>query len=173
MFGIFLQVACLILIAWFKELKGKNPSQVNKLSTGILNSSRVWLLELLTCQDPSLPTKNSPFPYSELSRTYAKLRNEARKLFHLIESSPAFKDEVLPGPINFDTLGVEGAITFVSKLSLPGQHGNGNGLEDRHSDDLEQSKQRLLSTSCYLNCVQVCHYFHHAIGSQLIICVFP
>ncbi|CAA6657208.1 unnamed protein product [Spirodela intermedia] len=122
--GVRRQVACLALIAWFKELKGKNHS-------------RHWLLDLLACPDPSFPTKNSALPYAELSRTYTKMRNEARKLFHLTESSGTFKDLMLSTTINLDMLTIDDAINF-----------------ERHLDDLELSKQRLLSTSCYLNCVQ-------------------
>lgn len=150
-----MQVACLALIAWFKELKGKNQSLVREISIGFLDPLKQWLLNLLTCPDPSFPTKNSPLPYAELSRTYTKMRNEARKLFHLTESSATFKDLMLSTKINLDMLTIDDAINFVSKLSVPLEHSNGNGTDERHLDDIELSKQRLLSTSCYLNCVQV------------------
>ncbi|XP_078440415.1 ROOT GROWTH DEFECTIVE 3 isoform X2 [Wolffia australiana] len=154
MSGVQRQVACLILIAWFKQLKSENCPDVTKISAGIANSLRVWLLELLSCPDPSFPTKSSSLPYSELSRTYVKMRNEGRKLFNLAESCVTFKDLVSSSTISLDTLSIDDAMNFVSKFSLPRHRANENGSEERQLDDVELSRQRLLSTACYLNCVQ-------------------
>ncbi|XP_010927294.1 TATA-binding protein-associated factor BTAF1 isoform X2 [Elaeis guineensis] len=152
--GVQRQVASMVLVAWFKELQSRDPAESRKILLGILNDLKQWLLDLLACSDPAFPTKDSVLPYAELSRSYAKMRNEARLLFRSIDSSGAFKD--LRSSINFnvDTLSVDEAVNFVSKLSLPVDSTGAGTIEKHLLDDIESLKQRVLATSGYLKCVQ-------------------
>ncbi|MQL74198.1 hypothetical protein Taro_006573 [Colocasia esculenta] len=153
--GVRRQVACLILIAWFKKYKRNGTSQMHEISIGCLDRLRHWLLDLLACPDSSFPTKNSLLPYAELSRAYTKMRNEASKLFHLLGSSSTFRDQMLNFNISLDMLSIDDAFNLVKKVSLPIEQSHENETDERHLlDDIELSKQRLMSTSCYLNCIQ-------------------
>lgn len=118
-------------------------------------------MDLLTCSDPAFPTKDSSLPYTELSRTYSKMRGEATQLVRAIESSGLFKDSFSGTQIDFENLTADDAINFASKISTPKISTpigdiDENGLEGRQAiDDIESLKQRLLTTSGYLKCVQV------------------
>uniref|UniRef100_A0A1D1XEI5 TATA-binding protein-associated factor 172 n=1 Tax=Anthurium amnicola TaxID=1678845 RepID=A0A1D1XEI5_9ARAE len=153
--GVQRQVACMVLIAWFKELKSKDASQMHEIAIAFLDPLRQWLLDLLACSDPSFPTKDSLLPYAEHSRTYTKMRNEASKLFHLLDSSATFRDQMLNFNVNLDFFSIDDAFNVVKKLPLPIESSNGNGTDESPLlDDIELSKQRLMSTSCYLNSIQ-------------------
>lgn len=120
------------------------------------NYLKEWLLDLLTCSDPAFPTKDSLLPYSELSRTYSKMRGEATQLVRTIESSGMLKDFFSSTQIDLENLTADDAISFASKIPTPVGDIDGNGLEGRQAiDDIESLKQRLLTTSGYLKCVQV------------------
>ncbi|KAJ8513513.1 hypothetical protein OPV22_003947 [Ensete ventricosum] len=149
--GVQRQVASMVFVAWFKELKRRNTTE--GVFVGLLDNVKQWLLDLLSCSDPSFPTKGSREPYTELSRTYAKMRNEASHLFHLAESIGIFKDYISSIKFNQKSLTVDEAINFASNLSLPLESTVEN-LEKHLVDDIESSKQQLLSTSAYLKCVQ-------------------
>ncbi|KAF8402447.1 hypothetical protein HHK36_013403 [Tetracentron sinense] len=152
--GVQRQVASMVLVAWFKEIRSRGLSK-HGIMSGFVDHLRLWLLDLLACADPAFPTKDSVLPYSELSRTYIKMRSEASLLLHAVESSGMFKTMLSTTKIDLETLSVDDAINFGSKLSLPSNHSTGEETMERHIlDDLDSSKQRLLTTSGYLKCVQ-------------------
>jgi TATA-binding protein-associated factor len=151
--GVQRQVASMVIVSWFKDLRGRDPVSVGTL-LAFLSSVKEWLLDLLTCSDPALPTKDSVLPYSELSRTYMKMRNEANNLLHSIDSCPVFKDYISGLNLNVDVLGVDDAINFASKLLLPSESDLLSESERIVLNNIESAKQGLLSTSGYLKCVQ-------------------
>ncbi|CAL4887597.1 unnamed protein product [Urochloa decumbens] len=151
--GVQRQVASMVIVSWFKDLRGRDPVSVGTL-LAFLSSVKEWLLDLLTCSDPALPTKDSMLPYSELSRTYTKMRNEANNLLHSIDSCAAFKDYISGLNLNVDVLSVDDAINFASKLLLPSESDLPSESEKIVLSNLESAKQGLLSTSGYLKCVQ-------------------
>jgi TATA-binding protein-associated factor len=151
--GVQRQVASMVIVSWFKDLRGRDPVSVGTL-LAFLSSVKEWLLDLLTCSDPALPTKDSVLPYSELSRTYTKMRNEANNLLHSIDSCPVFKDYISGLNLNVDVLGVDDAINFASKLLLPSESDLLSESERIVLNNIESAKQGLLSTSGYLKCVQ-------------------
>ncbi|KAK1287547.1 Chromatin structure-remodeling complex protein SYD [Acorus calamus] len=113
--GVQRQVASMVLMAWFKELRVAD-------APGVLESM---------------------------------MRNEATLLLSAVDSSSIFKNVLLNVSLNVDALNVDDAISFASTLSLPNDHNSGDETNERQtSDDIELSKQRLLSTSGYLKCVQ-------------------
>ncbi|XP_078169062.1 ROOT GROWTH DEFECTIVE 3 isoform X2 [Carex rostrata] len=140
--GVQRQVASMILAMWFKELRNKDPA-VSQALVVSLGQVKQWLLDLLACTDPAFPTKDSLLPYLELSRTYAKMRNEANHFLHLIKSTGAFSDCASSLNLIIDNLSIDETIEFASKLSVP--------LE---LQEVESAKQQLLSTCGYLKCVQ-------------------
>ncbi|KAJ8627928.1 hypothetical protein MRB53_021235 [Persea americana] len=154
--GVQRQVASMILVAWFREFNRGNSSGMHASTMlGFVNDLRQWLLDLLACTDPSLPTKDSPLPYSELSRTYMKMHNEANLLYRAVDSSCTFKRMLSNTNFNPDSASVDDAISFASKISLPVDPSTGEEIgEQSILDDIESSQQRLLSTSGYLKCVQ-------------------
>ncbi|KAL1362643.1 hypothetical protein HN51_010870 [Arachis hypogaea] len=150
--GVQRQVASMVLISWFKEIKRTNSS---KNLDGIPGALKDWLLDLLGCSDPALPTKDSLLPYAELSRTYSKMRNEAGQLLNAIKSSGMFDELLSTTKIELDSLSVDGAISFASKVPAVCNDSSLNeSLIKNTLDDIESTKQRLLTTSGYLKCVQ-------------------
>lgn len=150
------QVASMVLISLFKEIKRKESSEIHGVMPAFPNHVEKLLFDMLSCSDPALPTKDSVLPYSELSRTYTKMRNEASQLLHVTESSGMFKNS-LSTKIDVEKLSPDEAINFASKLPLScndsaGDESTGHNIVD----DIDSSKQRLLTTSGYLKCVQVC-----------------
>ncbi|KAF6176669.1 hypothetical protein GIB67_034531 [Kingdonia uniflora] len=151
--GVQRQVTSMIVVSWFKELQSKGFSGMNNVMSGFIDPFREWLLELLACSDPAFPTKDSILPYDELSRTYAKMRSEASLLVSQVDSSSLLKRCQLTTEFEIDSVSVDDAIEFASKLSLSG--GTGEDTNEKQStDDLESLRQRLLTTSGYLKCVQ-------------------
>ncbi|KAK9077800.1 hypothetical protein SSX86_006138 [Deinandra increscens subsp. villosa] len=148
--GVQRQVASLVLISWFKEMKSRGLSEIKGLTTSNYDTLKNWLLELLACTDPAFPTKSSRLPYSELSRTYDKMRNEASQLVSVLESCGVHM------PMNLENLTPDDAMIYISKLKLPSNDGAaGEDSVGRSSfDEVESIKQRLLTTSGYLKCVQ-------------------
>ncbi|XP_077236335.1 ROOT GROWTH DEFECTIVE 3 isoform X2 [Tasmannia lanceolata] len=151
--GVQRQVASMVIIAWFRELKSRDLPGMHSSMLGFINHLRQWLLDLLACTDPALPTKDSHLPYAELSRTYTKMRSEASLLFRVADASGLFKSVLSNVSFNPETVSVDDAISFASKISLSTDNSIGKETTERH-DDIESSKQRLLSTSGYLKCVQ-------------------
>lgn len=143
----------MVLISWFKEIKNINSS---KNFDGIPGALKDWLLDLLACSDPAFPTKDSILPYAELSRTYGKMRNEAGQLLNVVKSSGMFNELLTATQIELDRLSVDDAIGFASKIpALCNDSSANESLGKNITDDIESSKQRLLTTSGYLKCVQV------------------
>lgn len=153
--GVQRQVASMILISWFKEIKSGDLSQDKCISPAIPENLTKWLLELLACLDPALPTKESPLPYCELSRTYAKMRNEATQLLRAVESSGKFIDTLSTMKVDVESLSTDDAINFASRLPTFSDDASSNESVAKHIlDDIESARQRLLTTSGYLKCVQ-------------------
>lgn len=153
--GVQRQVASMVLISLFKEIKRKESSEIHGVMPAFPNHVEKLLFDLLSCSDPALPTKDSVLPYSELSRTYTKMRNEASQLLHVTESSGMFKNSLSTIKIDVEKLSPDEAINFASKLPLScndsaGDESTGHNIVD----DIDSSKQRLLTTSGYLKCVQ-------------------
>ncbi|KAL8195695.1 hypothetical protein R6Q57_025448 [Mikania cordata] len=148
--GVQRQVASLVLISWFKEMKSQGLSGIKGLTPSNYGTLKNFLLGLLTCTDPAFPTKNSRLPYSELSRTYDKMRNEASQLIGVLESCGMHM------PMDVENLTPDDAMAFISNLQLPSNYGAaGEDSAGRNSfDEIESVKQRLLTTSGYLKCVQ-------------------
>lgn len=144
----------MVLIAWFKELKNRDPSILHDIVLKFLDHVREWLLSLLACSDPACPTKDSNLPYAELQRTYGKMRTEAGALLHLLSLSDASKN--LISGVQLETLSVDGCISLAAKLP-PIDLASAGANEKQLLDEIESSKQRVLSTSGYLKCVQVLH----------------
>ncbi|KAL5998885.1 btaf1 RNA polymerase II, B-TFIID transcription factor-associated [Asimina triloba] len=153
--GVQRQVASMVIVAWFKELKIRGLAEMHASMIAFVNQFRQWLLDLLACSDPSFPTKDSLLPYLELSRTYAKMRTEASLLFRAVNSSGMLDSILSTTNINLDTISIDDAIGFASKISFSADHLAREETSERQIlDDAESSKQRLLSTSGYLKCVQ-------------------
>lgn len=153
--GVQRQVASLVLISWSKEVRNKDLHQNCDVMPAFPKHVEKWLIDLLSCPDPALPTKGSIFPYSELSRTYAKMRNEAGLLLQAIKSSGISESILSTIKIDVESLSVDEAITFTSKLPLLCNDTADNECMGQNIiDDIESLKQRLLSTSGYLKCVQ-------------------
>lgn len=144
----------MILISWFKEIKSRDVHENQGTSPGFPSHLTNWLLDLLACSDPTFPTKDSLLPYLELSRTYSKMRGEACQLLHAMESSGMFDDLLATTKFECETLSADDAINLASKVPALCNDNDGNdslGL----LDDVESAKQRLITTSGYLKCVQV------------------
>ncbi|XP_031406931.1 TATA-binding protein-associated factor BTAF1 [Punica granatum] len=153
--GVQRQVASMILISWFKDVKDRNSSGLNSVIPIIPDHIKRCLLDLLACVDPAFPTKDSRVPYSELSRTYSKMRNEATQFLSAVESSGKFISVLSNIKIDPESLTADDAINFASKLPPLSDENSGREATDRHViDDLESARQRLLTTSSYLKCVQ-------------------
>ncbi|ERN07908.1 hypothetical protein AMTR_s00012p00235880 [Amborella trichopoda] len=149
------RVASMVLVAWFKELKCQDTPHMHASVVRSVTPLRQLLIELLACADLAMPTKDSFLPYSERSRTYMKMRNEANLLFCAADSSGFFENVLTSLKFSADTVSVEDAISFGSKLSPRSNHTTGDGTVDKQVlDDIESCRQRLLLTSGYLKCVQ-------------------
>ncbi|XP_057544192.1 TATA-binding protein-associated factor BTAF1 [Amaranthus tricolor] len=153
--GVQRQISAMILISWFKEMKNVEVPAAQVINSALFEQFKKWLLDLLTCTDPSLPTKDSPLPYAELSRTYSKMRGEAGHLFHLVGSCGLSKDLLLTTNIDLENLSIDDAVDFASKVMLPNYDFSVESSAENHViDDVESSRQRLLTTTGYLKCVQ-------------------
>ncbi|CAK9182005.1 unnamed protein product [Ilex paraguariensis] len=153
--GVQRQVASMVLISWFKEIKNKDLSVTNGVISGFFSNFRDLLLDFLACSDSAFPTKDSLLPYAELSRTYAKMRNETLQLFRALESSGMFKDLLSTIKIDLERMSADDAMHFASRLPLLNNYTAGDESAERMVvDELESLKQRLLATSGYLKCVQ-------------------
>ncbi|GMN49583.1 hypothetical protein TIFTF001_018736 [Ficus carica] len=151
--GVQRQVASMILISWFKEIKSSDAYGNQGTLPSFPIHLKNWLLDLLACADPTFPTKDSLLPYSELSRTYSKMRGEASQLFHAIQSSGMFDSLLETMKCDLESLSPDDAINLASKVPALCNDNTGNDTTG-HLDDIESVKQRLLTTSGYLKCVQ-------------------
>ncbi|CAL5439643.1 unnamed protein product [Camellia sinensis] len=153
--GVQRQVASMVLISWFKEVKTKQLSGTTSFFLSFSNNLKNWLLDLLGCSDPAFPTKDSLLPYTELSRTYAKMRNEAGQLFRAVEASGMFNSLLSTTKIDLESVSADDAMSFASRLPLLSNDTASEETVGRNIvDELESLKQRLLSTAGYLKCVQ-------------------
>ncbi|KAJ4895796.1 TATA-binding protein-associated factor BTAF1 [Raphanus sativus] len=155
--GVQRQVASVVLISWFREIKCKVPSPSDGSGSlpGFPTPLKKWMLDLLACSDPACPTKNTLHPYTELSRTYTKMRNEASQLLHTVETYHCFDKLLSTTKLNVDSLSADETIEFTSTLALWNKDSVENeSLEKQVFEDVESSRQQLLSTAGYLKCVQ-------------------
>ncbi|KAL6194990.1 hypothetical protein ACLB2K_030612 [Fragaria x ananassa] len=153
--GVQRQVASMVLISWFKEIKSKGLFDIAGVMPGLLNHIKSWLLDLLASSDPAFPTKGSLLPYTELLKTYSKMRDQASQLLHTVESSGMFESFLSTNKIHLESLSVDDAINFASKLPMLSNDNVANDSLERHLvDGIESAKQQLLTTSGYLKCVQ-------------------
>ncbi|XP_048324850.2 TATA-binding protein-associated factor BTAF1 isoform X2 [Ziziphus jujuba] len=152
--GVQRQVASMVLISWFKEINGWDASENPGVMPSFPNHLKSWLLDLLACSDPAFPTKDSILPYSELSRTYSKMCSEAAQLLRAIESSGMFDNFLSTTKFELERLSADDAINLASKIPTLSDDKVGNDTLGRHVDEVESAKQRLLTTSGYLKCVQ-------------------
>uniref|UniRef100_A0A5B7A9A6 Putative TATA-binding protein-associated factor BTAF1 isoform X2 n=1 Tax=Davidia involucrata TaxID=16924 RepID=A0A5B7A9A6_DAVIN len=153
--GVQRQVASMVLISWFKELKNRDLSETQGFMPSFSNDFKKWLLDLLACTDPAFPTKGSILPYAELLRTYSKMRSESTQLFRAVESSGMFNNFLSTTNIDLESLSADDSMNFASKLQLLGTDSAGEDPAGRNIvDELESLRQRLLTTSGYLKCVQ-------------------
>ncbi|CAB4312558.1 unnamed protein product [Prunus armeniaca] len=153
--GVQRQVAAMVLISWFKEIKSVGMFENARVMPGFPHHLKNGMLDLLACSDPAFPTKDSLLPYAELSRTYCKMRCEASQLLKAIQSSGMFQSFLSTSKINLESLSVDSAINFASKLPMLFNDVAGNDSVERHIvDGIESAKQQLLTTSGYLKCVQ-------------------
>lgn len=145
-----------MLISWFREIKCKVPSDGSGSLPAFPDPLKKWLLDLLACSDPAFPTKGILLPYAELSRTYAKMRNEASQLLHTVETCHCFDKLLSRTKLNLESLSADETIEFASTLALWSKEcAEDESLEKQVFEDVESSRQQLLSTAGYLKCVQV------------------
>ncbi|KAK4573373.1 hypothetical protein RGQ29_031366 [Quercus rubra] len=153
--GVQRQVASMVLISWFKEIESSDGLGISVVAPNVPSHLKEWLLDLLACSNPAFPTKDSLRPYAELSRTYSKMRGEATQLLRAIESPGMFKDLLTTIRIDLESLSADDAINFASKVpTLVNDNVGSESLGAQIVDDVESLKQRLLTTSGYLKCVQ-------------------
>lgn len=153
--GVQRQVASMVLISWLKETKIMDASGIHGSAPNFPSHLKEWLLDLLSCTNPAFPTKDSLLPYAELSRTYSKMHNEATQLLCAIESSGVLKSLLSTSKVDLENLSADDAINLASKIPTMCNDNVGNeSLGVNIVDDVESSKQRLLTTSGYLKCVQ-------------------
>ncbi|KAK2978057.1 hypothetical protein RJ640_015695 [Escallonia rubra] len=153
--GVQRQVASIILMSWSKEMKSGDLLRTKGVIPDFFSTFKNRLLDLLACADPAFPTKDSLLPYAELSRTYSKMRNEACQLFRAVDSCGMFNDILSSTKFEVESLSADDAMNFASKLPLLSNDTPGEDFTQRNiADELESFKQRLLTTSGYLKCVQ-------------------
>ncbi|XP_075506033.1 TATA-binding protein-associated factor BTAF1-like isoform X1 [Primulina tabacum] len=151
--GVQRQVVSIILISWFKELKGLLKS--DEVFAGISNNFRQCLLDLLGCSNPAFPTKDSLLPYAELSRLCGKMRNEASQLYFATKSSGLFSDLLSCTMVDLENMTADDAMNFASRLPFVSNKNTGLESDGKNLfDELESLKQNLLTTAGYLKCVQ-------------------
>ncbi|CAN8254589.1 unnamed protein product [Cochlearia groenlandica] len=153
--GVQRQVASIVLISLFREIKCNTPSDGNGILPAFPGPLKKWLLDLLTCSDPAFPTKDMLLPYAELSRTYTKMRNEASQLLHIVETHHCFDNLLSTTKFNVESFTADATIEFASTLgSWNKANAEDESLEKQVFEDVESSRQHLLSTAGYLKCVQ-------------------
>lgn len=154
--GVQRQVASMVIISWFQEIRCREFSGTCSAHHILPDQFKKYLLDSLSCVDPSRPTKDSSLPYSELSRTYSKMRAEASQLMYAVESLVKTEKDIVPvSHADTENLGVDDAIEFTSKIVQSDKDRTGkDSVRDRVPDDVDSSKHRLLTTAGYLKCVQ-------------------
>lgn len=152
--GVQRQVAAMVLISWFKEIKSRDLYGVNGFIPEFSNNFKNYLLDLLGCSDPAFPTKDSLLPYAELSRTYCKMRDEAGQLVRAVESSALLNNKGSTTKMDPESLTVDDAVSFASRLALVNDTNGVESVGQSTVDEQELLRQRLLTTAGYLKCVQ-------------------
>lgn len=93
------------------------------------------------------------------------MRNEATQLLCAAETSGMFTNMLSTSKIDAESLSADNAISFASKLQPLCSDSDSNESSGRHMlEDVESLKQRLLTTSGYLKCVQVCSSYNLTFG---------
>ena len=148
------QVACMVLASWFRELKKSANDAEFAQAVGNAKSLLMGLVKLLSCNDPSTPNPDSHLPYSELARTYSKMRSEAASVLKQAESAGICLKGSCP-PL--DTINAENAIDIAMKVAAECTSFLAS-VDDKQSsglDFVESMRQRLLATAGYLKLLQV------------------
>lgn len=148
------QVAAMVLISWFKEIKSRDLYGGNGFIPELSNNFKNCLLDLLGCSDPAFPTKDSLLPYAELSRTYSKMRNEAGQLLRAVESSAMVNNKRSTTKMDPESLSADDALSFASSFPLLNDTIGVESAGRDTVDEIESLRQRLLTTAGYLKCVQ-------------------
>ena len=135
------QVASLVLVSWFKEIRGCIPKETMDSAIDAVKPLRQRLLDLLACTDPAVPTRDSSLPYAELSRTYAKMRVEVASLIRIADASGCFQNVFSTGLPLADELGIEAVIDLGIKLSVSKDALSGDGKEKQTLESLEAARR--------------------------------
>ncbi|KAJ7534695.1 hypothetical protein O6H91_13G105700 [Diphasiastrum complanatum] len=154
--GVQRQVASMVLVAWFRELRCSSAEKRMQAFTAVKHLY-ARLLELLQATDPALPTPDSSLPYAELTKMYGKMRSEAAALIKHAEGSGLGSKNSMPGLAAIDRMNAESAIDLAMKFCpSPEESVGDSGSEAKQStfDLIESSRQRLLATAGCLKCVQ-------------------
>lgn len=158
MSGVQRQVASMVLLSWFEELR-KNASDSDFAhAVGVSKILRSQLLNLLSCWDSvATPSPGSQLPYTELARTYAKMRAEATTFLKQAESAGINSKEFTAGLPPLETIGADAAVDIAMKVTADGTilQGPIEDIKNSGLDFVESLRQRLLATAGYLKLVQV------------------
>ncbi|KAI5064208.1 hypothetical protein GOP47_0020878 [Adiantum capillus-veneris] len=155
MSGVQRQVACMVLISWFGELRKDASHSEFAHALEISKVLRLQLLHLLACCDPAFPSPGSQLPYTELGRTYAKMRGEAVSFLKQAENAGMNCKDILAGIPPLDTIGAEVAVDIA--MNVTADDTVPQSTEDSKStgfDFVESLRQRLLATAGYLKLLQ-------------------
>lgn len=157
MSGVRRQVASMVVISWFEDLR-KNASDSDFAhAVGVSKILRSQLLNLLACWDSvATPSPGSQLPYTELARTYAKMRGEAATFLKQAESAGINSKEFIAGLPPLETIGAEAAVDIAMKVTADGTvlQGPIEDIKNSSLDFVESLRQRLLATAGYLKLVQ-------------------
>ncbi|CAM6099985.1 unnamed protein product [Calypogeia fissa] len=154
--GVQRQVAAMVLVSWFKELKSKPANGNLGQVVAAVQPLRARLLQLLSDCDPAAPTPGSSLPYTELLRIYSKMRGEAGALIKHAEAS-GVSLVVAKDPSSLEVMNAEAAIELAKEASIGDGSKSDTTWDSKmvsSSDIFESSRQRLLATAGYLICVQ-------------------
>lgn len=150
----------MVVISWFEDLR-KNASDSDFAhAVGVSKILRSQLLNLLACWDSvATPSPGSQLPYTELARTYAKMRGEAATFLKQAESAGINSKEFIAGLPPLETIGAEAAVDIAMKVTADGTvlQGPIEDIKNSSLDFVESLRQRLLATAGYLKLVQVGH----------------
>ncbi|MCO5611453.1 hypothetical protein L7F22_065706 [Adiantum nelumboides] len=155
MSGVQRQVACMVLISWFGELRKYASDSDFAHALEISKVVRLQLLNLLACCDPACPSPGTQLPYSELARTYSKMRGEAASFLKQAENAGLNCKAILAEIPPLETIGAEAAVDIAMKVTADDTLSQ--STEDAKSaglDFVESLRQRLLATAGYLKLLQ-------------------
>lgn len=153
--GVQRQVASMVLISWFGELRKTASDSDFAQAVGATKAIRLQLLNLLSCCDPAVPTPDCQLPYTELARTYAKMRGEAASLIKHAECAGISLKDFTSGLPPLEAISAEAAIDIAMKVTAEGcVHGSMDDKQNSGLDFIESLRQRLLATAGYLKLLQ-------------------